>query len=128
MEIVIKVSAVSLIAAACAILLKKAVPEISYGISVLTAAVICLVSLGVLTPLKELAADMISKTGQSPAIFLPIIKCVGIALTVKIVSGLCRDAGQSAAAAAIEYSGCAAALIISVPLIRSMLSLLEELS
>ena len=106
-------------------LLKKANPEISYGVSVLTAAVICIASIGLISSLRDVAAEMIEKTGLSPAIFLPVIKCVGIALTVKLVTGLCKDAGQSAAASAIELSGCAAALLISFPLIRTMLQLLE---
>ena len=128
MDVVIKISAVALIATACALLLKKINPEISYAISVLTAAVICLSAIGLISAVRDAVLEVVEKTGQSPAVFLPIIKCVAIAVTVKLVSGLCKDAGQSAVASAIEYSGCAAALIVSLPLIRTMLQILEGLT
>jgi len=128
MEIVIKVSAVALISAACALLIKKSNPDISYGVSVITAVMLSIAAITLIEPLRDFVSELISDTGLSAAIFQPIIKCVGIAVVVKLVSGLCKDAGQSGAAMSVEYCGCAAALLVSMPLLRTMLELLEGLT
>ena len=127
MEIVIKAAALALIAAVCALLIKKSNPEISFAVAVIAAAVICAAAAPAIGEIKSFAQDIVGKTQISPAVFLPVIKCVGIALVVKLSGELCRDAGQSAAASALEYLGCAAALITALPLVRSMLGVLEGL-
>ena len=128
MELVIRISALAVISAACALLIKKASPDISYGVSVITAVLLCLAGLSVCEPIGELISGLIADTGLSPAVFQPVLKCVAIAVAVKLVSGLCKDAGQSAAAVSVEYCGCAAALLVSLPLIRTVLELLEGLA
>ena len=127
MEIVIKAAALALIAAVCALLIKKSNPEISFAVAVIAAAVICAAAAPAIGEIKSFTQDIVGKTEISPAVFLPVIKCVGIALVVKLSGELCRDAGQSAAASALEYLGCAAALITALPLVRSMLGVLEGL-
>ena len=52
---------------------------------------------------------------------------MGIALVVKVGSGLCRDAGESALASVVETAGAVCALLVALPLLRAVLSLLLEL-
>ena len=54
-------------------------------------------------------------------------KTVGIALVVKMGDGLCRDAGESALAAALEFAGTVCALLTALPLLRAVLELITEL-
>ena len=57
----------------------------------------------------------------------PLYKTVGIALVVKVGGGLCRDAGESALAAALEFAGTVCALLTALPLLRAVLELITEL-
>ena len=41
--------------------------------------------------------------------------------------GLCRDAGESALAAALEFAGTVCALLTALPLLRAVLELVTEL-
>ena len=75
---------------------------------------------GFLTELGE-------RTGVSPELFVPLYKAVGIALVVRVGSSLCRDAGESALASVVETAGAVCALVVSLPLLRTVLSLLLEL-
>ena len=55
------------------------------------------------------------------------LKTVGIAIVTKIGSDLCRDAGESALAAALEFAGTVCALLTALPLLRAVLELIGEL-
>ena len=58
---------------------------------------------------------------------LAALLAAGIALVVKVGGNLCRDAGESALAAAIETAGAVCALLVALPLLRAVLDLLLEL-
>ena len=121
MEIVIKAAAIAIISALCILLIKKSNQELGLSAALAAAAVICFTSVQLFESILELVRYAISQTGLSSALFLPIIKCVGIAVIVKITAGLCKDAGQSGIASAVELLGSAAALFTALPLISSLL-------
>lgn len=120
MEIVIKASAVALITAVGALLIKKSNPEYSFLLGVIGAAIILSSAAVMLSTLKETFDEIIEKSGLSMAIFSPLIKCTVIAVTVKIVSSMSRDSGQSGIASSVEFIGAAAALYTSLPLLNSV--------
>lgn len=121
MEIVIKAAAIAIISALCILLIKKSNQEIALASALAAAAVICFASVWLLESVLELVRYAISQTGLSSALFLPILKCVGIAIVVKVTTALCKDAGQSGIASAVEMLGSAAALFTALPLISSLL-------
>ena len=55
------------------------------------------------------------------------MKCVAIGLITKAAADLCRDGSQTAMAGAVELGGTAAALFVSLPLLQTLLDLLEKL-
>lgn len=128
MELVIKASAAAIISAVCCLLIKKSNAEIAYLLSVLAAIILCIASVGLFKEISGLLNEAIAKTSLSPAVFSPVFKCAGIAVTVKLVSGLCRDAGQSGTASAVETLGAAAAVFTALPLLRMMLDTLEKMT
>lgn len=128
MELMFKAAAVSVTAAVAALLIKDGSKELSYVLSIAAVTVLSICAIKLLGGIKELAEELIASSGLSSALFLPLIKCAGIAATVKISSALCKDAGQSAAAAAAEYVGAAAAVCTALPLMSSILSALKELT
>lgn len=127
MDIVIKSSAVAVIAALCILLIKKSNQELALTVSIAVTAVICFAAVGMISEVVELVRYAIDCTGLSEAVFMPIIKCTGIAMIVHISTGLCRDAGQSSIASSIEVAGSAAALFTALPLIRSLLNMIGGL-
>lgn len=121
MEIVIKASAIAAVSALCILLIKKNNGEIGLAVAIAAAAVICFAAAQLFGSIIELVRYAIGQTGLISALFMPIIKCVGIAIIVKIVSGLCKDAGQSGIASSLEMLGSAAALFTAIPIISSLL-------
>ncbi len=121
MDIVIKAAAIAVVSALCILLIKKSNQELGLAAALAAAAVICFAAVRLFASILELVRYTILQTGLSSALFLPIIKCVGIAVVVKVTSGLCKDAGQRGIASALEMLGSAAALFTALPLIYSLL-------
>lgn len=128
MDMLIKAGAVAVTASACALLIKNRNPELSFAVTALCALVIVMTALGMLTPLYDFLRELIESTGLTAAIFAPVLKCMAIAVLTKLICELCRDAGQSSAAVAVEYLGSIAAIYTLLPLIRSMLKTIKELT
>ncbi len=56
-----------------------------------------------------------------------LFKTFGISLTVQTASDICRDAGESSIASKIELFGKAEILVISIPLIKKILEVTQEI-
>ena len=127
MELVAQTAAVCVVAALLALVLKRSTPETAL---VLTMAAVAAAGVALAQPLEELVRflrETGQRSGMSQTLFYPLYKTVGIALVVRVGASLCRDAGESALAAAVEMAGAICALVVSLPLLEAVLSLLMEL-
>ena len=127
MELVIRITVLCVVGALLALVLKRGTPEQALLLT-LSAVVLVLLFLG--SPIRELTAflrELAEKGGVSQELFVPLYKTVGIALVVKAGSGLCRDAGESALAVALETAGAVCALLVVLPLFQAVLAVLMEL-
>lgn len=127
MDIVIKASVIAIVSAVCCLLIKKSTPELAYILGAASAVSICSAAVFLGGKVIEFADNATEKSGLSPTVFMPVIKCVGIAVIVKIICGLCKDAGQAGIATAVEYLGAVAALYTALPLMESLLGVMGEL-
>ena len=127
MSLLIKAAAVALAGAVMAMVLKKNAPEFALALSIamtVAAAGLAAQLIGQLREVTDLARE---QTGLSPAVIAPVLKCVGIGVVTRLAADLCKDAGQSAAASAVELAGAACAMAASLPLIRALLLLPGQL-
>lgn len=127
MESIVKIAAVAVVAALCAVTVKKNVPELGLAIG-LTAGVLILVSsVTALKSAKELMETLAKTAGLSPVVLAPVIKTVGIAIITKLAAEICRDAKEGGIAAFVETAGAVGALFVSLPLIEMVLNVITEL-
>ena len=66
-------------------------------------------------------------TSLQQTLVLPVLKCVAVGIVARLSADLCKDAGQSGLASAVELCGAAAALCISLPLVNTLLQTLGGL-
>ena len=57
----------------------------------------------------------------------PLYKTLGIALVTRIGGDLCRDAGESALASALDAAGSVCALLVALPLLTDVMNILLAL-
>jgi stage III sporulation protein AD len=127
MELVLKVAAVGITGSVLALLIQKHAPEMSLLLAVGIGLLCAGMTLRLASDILEVAELAVETSGLSPAIFSPVIKCVGIGLVTHLAGQFCRDAGQGSMASAVDLCGTFAAVYVSLPLLRSLLSLMGTL-
>ena len=127
MEVLIRIAAAGLLGSVTALLLKRRAPELSVPLSAAVCAFGIFAAAGLLGDVLDLLREAMALSGLSELYFLPVLKCVALGLVSKTAADLCRDAGQSAMAGAVELGGAVAVLFVALPLLRSLLDLLRAL-
>lgn len=127
MEQVMQITLVCVVMALLAAAIRKGAPEAALllGLAVAVAALLALS--GNLRELMGFFEELTTRAGVSNELFLPLYKTVGIALVVKVGSGLCKDAGAAALASAVEIAGAVCALLVALPLLEKAMNILLEL-
>ena len=123
----VKIAAIAVAAALCAVVVKKNVAELGMVLALCAGAIILSCSLGALEGVKELMDTLADTAGLSPAVLAPVVKTVGIAVLTTVSAELCRDAKEGGIAAFVETAGAAAALLVSLPLLKTVLSMVTGL-
>lgn len=127
MESIVKIAAIAVSAALCAVVVKKQTAEFGVILGLLAGAVILLASVPALKSIKELMESLADTAGISPSVLAPVLKTVGISIITKIAAEVCRDAKEGGIAAFVETAGAAAALFVCIPLLEAVLSMIGEL-
>ena len=123
----VKIAAIAVAAALCAVVVKKNVAELGMVLALCAGAIILSCSLGALEGVKELMDTLADTAGLSPAVLAPVVKTVGSAVLTRVSAELCRDAKEGGIAAFVETAGAAAALFVSLPLLKTVLSMVTGL-
>lgn len=122
-----QIAGICMVAALLALTIRKGSPEISLLLSLAAVTVVLLSLAAILETLVSFLEELGEQSGLPAGLFVPLYKTVGIALIVNVGGNLCRDAGESAVASALETAGAICALLAALPLLRTALELLLEL-
>lgn len=115
-----------LLALVLSLVLKKDAPVIAFLLTLMAGVLILLYAFGMVGSTAQRFAALLAQGGVTDSLYLPVLRAVGIAVVVRIMSALCKDAGQSALAAKVEIVGAVLALSVCLPLLEQVLSLLAE--
>lgn len=127
MEEMLKVAAVAVTAALCAMVLQKQVQELTLVLALAAGVLILAFSMDALRGLRAMMDTLASTAGLSGSILSPVVKTVGIAVVTRITAELCRDAKEGGIAAFVETAGAAMALFVALPLLEAVLSTITGL-
>lgn len=100
-----------------------------YGL-LLSVGVCCIalgVALGFLEPIIQLLKQLQVLGRIQPEWLEILLKSVGIGLVAEIGTLICADAGNSAMGKTLQLLGSAAVLWLSIPLVNSLMTLLEQI-
>ncbi len=110
----------ALSAAVLALLLRRHHPEFSMVISLAACLFLFLYAARHFITLKAYLDGIASRCGIQPALMNVLYKVVGAAYLGQIAAALCRDAGESALASALELCTKLTVLLLSLPLLTSL--------
>ena len=127
MEIVSRAAACAVIGSLLALLLRKYTPELSLTTTLITGMVIVWISATVCVRISDAMRDIAYRSGVDAAYLAPVLKCIGIGMVSHLAAQICRDAQQGSVASAVEMSAALCALYTALPLIDSLLAVVEKL-
>lgn len=122
MELLYKCAALAVFSSVVILMIRRMNPELSFALSTVTAVILLLSCTGVLDELLRAMRDAQQIFDSSAVQARPILKCLGIAMISKYSADLCRDASQSALAAAVETVGNLCAAAVAMPVILSLMT------
>ena len=96
MELIVKVTAVCLVGALLAVLLKKSNPELALLLALAACVIVLAVVIKGLEDIFAFLNEIVTWGGLSTDIFSPLWKTVGIALITRVGTERCKEAGEAA--------------------------------
>lgn len=124
---VIKIVGVSVFAVIMIIILKNYRPEMALVLSIITGIGIMLYAISKMSSVINVLNDLVSRSGVNTDFLLVIIKVIGIAYIVEFGKNVCVDAGQSSIATKLEMAGKVVIVVLTIPLISSLVNVLVGL-
>lgn len=127
MSDIMKIAAAGIVAAVCAITVRRQVPELSILLAACAGFLILSGCTGAFSVIRSFMDELAGFGGLTPELAAPVMKVTGIAMVTRISSDFCRDAEESALAATVEIAGGTVALVATLPLLSSVLKLMGDL-
>lgn len=126
-EAILRFSGIALIAAFVSLLLKERYKGTAVAAVLIAIVLISLESIknGVYGALAEVL-DISQSTSLSEYVIV-LQKALGIGYITTIIASLCRDAGEPSLAASLEFAGKIQLLLLTLPLVSSLLEIAKEL-
>ena len=121
------IAAAAILAAVCAMVVRRVVPELAILLAVCAGALILLSCSGALEHVLDFLDKLAQLGGLSPQVLSPVLKTVGIGVVTRLAADFCRDAQEGALAGVVEMAGTVLALLAVLPLMNAVLELLAQL-
>lgn len=115
-------AAAALVGTVLALILGQYRPEfrmlVAIGVSLLLMGMV----LTQITPVLDEIRNAVELTGMPGDYAAVLFKAVGICLLTQLAGDVCRDSGESSIATKVELAGRTAILLLTLPMIREVLS------
>lgn len=125
MEVLIKCISFAIVTVLAACVLKRHLPEISVVIVLLSCATIVFASSELIGKSISFVRTLSSLAGVNDALLSPVLKVSAVAILARMGSEICKENGVSSVAAVIELCASAVAIVISIPLLESVIDLIS---
>lgn len=126
MELFLQAVALVLIGVVLTLIVGKQSRDMSLLLSLGICAMICIAAAGYLASLMDFLGEIRALGGLDREFLAILLKCAGIGFLAELAGLICADAGESAMGKAIQILANAAVIFLSLPLLRQLLELLEE--
>lgn len=122
---IFKIIGVAFVTAITAILLKSTKPELSFAVTVTGVIVILVFVADMLQNTVNIISTIASLTGIENGMIKILLKIVGVGYLTEFSAGILNDFGSNAVADKVILGGKLTILILSLPIIESVLSLIS---
>lgn len=127
MNEIFKIIGIGLITLIAYIIIKPLKPELAIFISVVGVCIVLLFCVDGLIEIIDTMTEFVNKTGINVELFSCVLKIIGVGYITEFASNLCITSGNSSIADAISLAGKIAILVLSLPILTSLINLIIEI-
>jgi len=124
---IMKIVMVGIIAALLAVVLKEEKPEMAVAISIVTGLVIFVFVITKLNSVMMVLKHFAAKANIDILYFSTILKVIAIAYITEFGAQICRDAGEGAIAAKVEFAGKVLIMVIAIPILAALMDIMIKI-
>jgi stage III sporulation protein AD len=124
---ILQITIIGIIASIIIIVLRTHKPEIAVQTSLITGVVIFLLISSKLHAVLDVLESLSYKSGIDSVYFITLLKIIGISYIAEFGAEICRDAGESSVASKIELAGKVIIVVLSVPIMTSLIDLISRM-
>ena len=124
---ILKIIAVALVTVMANMLTKQTKPEIAILISIVGSVIIIVMAVQTLSSVISTFYNIFKVTGVNTALLTPLFKIVAIGYIAEFGANICIDAGASSLADKVLFSAKIIILVISLPIINTVVDLVVNL-
>ena len=122
-----RIAAVAVIVALMCCIIRDHAPSLAVVLSIGACVAVLLVSLQFLAPVLQVVKRLQELTGLSDSAVAPMLKIAGIGILTQVCGTVCEDAGEKTLHNAVQIGGTFLCLHAAMPLLSSVLDLLEDM-
>ena len=122
---IFRIIGVAFVTAVAAIVLKSSKPELSFAVTVTGVIIILIFVADMLQNTVNIISSIAGMTGIENGLIKILLKIVGIGYLAEFSAGLLNDFGSNAVADKVTLAGKLTILILSLPVIESVLGLIR---
>lgn len=127
MEILLKCAAAAVTGAVICLAVKKSAPEMALLLAICVVTAVMYLGMTAAEDITDFLKTLSDLGGVSSSSVSIVLKTVGIGIVARFAADVCRDAGQAAAASAVEFAGAVSAVFVALPLMKTVLSMISSL-
>lgn len=122
----VKIAVIGLVSMFLCIILGSIKKEYGILLAVVSSILIAFFGISKLEVISGAIKELQDFIGINGAYMSILLKMIGIAYIAEFASSLCKDAGQGAIAGQIDFVGKLTMLVVSLPILQSLLETLGE--
>lgn len=126
MEEIFKILGIAIVTAIAAILLRSSKPELSFAVTVTGVIIILLFIVDSMKNVLAIFQFITTTTGIESGLIKLLIKIVGVGYVTEFGSGVLTDFGSTAIADKVVLAGKLTIVVLSLPILQSLLQLVGK--
>ena len=124
---IFKIIMIGLIGTIFCLILKDTRKEIALLVALITVVIIMAFGINYIGQIIDLIKELAYKAGLDNGFLAVILKIIGIAYIVEFASDVCKDSGQEAISAKIQFAGKCVILTMGMTIIGNFVDVINKL-
>ncbi len=124
---IFKIISIALLTTITTILLKQVKPELAIFSTVAGSVILFLMIIDSLEEVLKVFTGIVEKSNVDVGMFSTLLKIVGVGYITEFGANICVDAGNSSMADKIFFAGKLTIIVLSFPIINSLLEIISKL-